>query len=85
MTLDEIFEKHPDDKEGFYRRSTFNKLKNHRPELDDKIILDGILKHKVGWLKGLKGWGNEESRKMGFIIPEFMIEDAKADDWELTE
>lgn len=37
----------------------------------------------VGWAKGLKAWGNEESRKIGFWIPQFMIEDAQANDWEL--
>jgi hypothetical protein len=39
----------------------------------------------IKWLKGLKAWGNEDARKLGFIIPKFMIEDANADDWEIME
>ncbi len=85
MTLEEIFKKYPNDKKGFYRQSMFDRLKNHRPDLDDKSILDGILKHWVEWLKGLKAWGNQESIDMGFIIPSFMIEDANANDWKLYE
>jgi hypothetical protein len=38
----------------------------------------------IEWAKGLKAWGNEESRSMGFWIPQFMLEDAEADDWELV-
>ena len=39
-----------------------------------------ILITDVKWAKGLKAWGNEESRELGFIIPQFMIDDAMADD-----
>lgn len=39
----------------------------------------------IKWLKQLKAWGNQESRSLGFIIPDFMIEDANADDWELVQ
>lgn len=39
----------------------------------------------VEWLKGLKDWGNQESKDMGFSIPSFMIDDANADDWELCK
>lgn len=38
----------------------------------------------VGWCKQLKAWGNQESREMGFWIPDYMIKDANADDWELA-
>jgi hypothetical protein len=38
----------------------------------------------VKWLKQLKAWANEESRWLGFIIPQTMIEDANAEDWELS-
>lgn len=41
-----------------------------------------IFSANIKWLKQMKAWGNEESRKMGFIIPQFMIDDAEADDWE---
>lgn len=85
MTLNEIFEKYSDDKNGFYRRAMFEKLKKHRPDLHENDILKSLPKHSVEWLKGLKAWGNQESRNMGFIIPDFMIEDANATDWELYE
>lgn len=41
--------------------------------------------YTVEWLKGLKAWGTAGNRKMGFIIPQFMIDDAQADDWEVIE
>lgn len=52
----------------------------------DEIILKRptrCLPHDIKWLKQMKIWGNEESRKLGFFIPESMIEDANADDWEI--
>lgn len=39
----------------------------------------------VEWLTGLHAWGNEESRQMGFLLPQFMITDAIADDWEIVD
>lgn len=39
----------------------------------------------IKWLKQLKAYGNEESRKLGFFIPDGMISDADADDWEVVE
>lgn len=41
--------------------------------------------YDILWLKQLKAWGNEESRDMGYIIPQHMIDDANADDWEIVE
>lgn len=51
---------------------------------DDEVELKrpNRMPHNVAWLKQLKAWGNEESRKMGFGIPQCMIDDAIADDWE---
>lgn len=37
---------------------------------------------EVAWLKGLEKWGTESNRKLGFFIPNEMIEDANANDWE---
>lgn len=37
----------------------------------------------IEWCKGLKEWGDPELRAKGYIIPDFMVEDAKADDWEI--
>lgn len=85
MTLDEIFEKYPDDKNGFFRRENIDRLKKHRPDLTEEFIIENYPKNTVGWLKQLKINGNEESRKLGFIIPQFMIEDANANDWEIFE
>ncbi len=39
----------------------------------------------ISWLRQLKAWGNTESRELGFLIPQFMIDDAEASDWELCE
>jgi hypothetical protein len=39
----------------------------------------------VGYLKECHVWYNEESRQLGFIIFQCMIDDHKADDWELVE
>ncbi len=66
MTLDEAFEKYPDDKK-MARKSKPN-----------------FTAH-IEWLKGLKAWGNKESRELGYAIPQFMIEDSNADDWELVK
>jgi hypothetical protein len=85
MTLDEIFEKYPDNKTGFYRKYNLDQYKKYRTEFSEKDILERINKHDVKWLKGLKAWGNEQSKELGFIIPVSMIEDANADDWELSE
>ena len=85
MKLEEVFAKYPDEQDGFYRQKKVDELIKHRPDLTETEIIEAILRHSVGWLKGLKGWGNEESRKLGFIIPSCMIEDANADDWKLFE
>jgi len=85
MTLDEIFEKYSDDKDGFYRKSYVDRLKKHRPDLTEEYIIEKSPKYPVDWLKGLKAWGNQESRDLGFFISKGMIEDANADDWELYE
>ena len=54
---------------------------------DDKTIIRTSRSHMppatVKWCKGLKAWGCQEARNMGFFIPQFMIDDAHADDWEL--
>jgi hypothetical protein len=53
---------------------------------DIKMKRNGdISAYSISWLKSLKVWGNNESRELGFKIPQFMIEDAKADDWEKIE
>lgn len=83
MTLDEVFEKYPDTTEGFYRRDYVKQWKNRRPEMTEDDIVNMVRKYSVKWLKGLKMYGNEESREMGFIIWDAMIEDANADDWEI--
>ena len=36
----------------------------------------------IAWLKDFHAWGNEDARKLGFMIPDSMIEDANANDWE---
>lgn len=49
-----------------------------------KMTRPGLnMDYDIAWLKGLKAWGNQESRELGFIIPQFMIDDAQADDWEI--
>lgn len=87
MTLDEAFSKY-DDSIKLRRTSLVNLYKNS-PDIDldklEKYLKEGGLAHDIEWLKGLKVWGNEESRKMGFLIPQHMIEDANADDWEIVE
>jgi hypothetical protein len=40
---------------------------------------------KIQWWKMHKQWANQESRDMGFIIPQHMIDDANADDFEVVE
>lgn len=35
------------------------------------------------WCKGLLEWADPELRHKGYIIPQIMIDDAIADDWEL--
>lgn len=69
MTLEEAFEKYSD--ETILKR---------------KDALE-ILAADIKWLKGLKAWGkvwgNEESRKLGVIVPQLMIDDANANDWEV--
>ncbi len=35
------------------------------------------------WCKGLVEWADPDLRHKGYVIPQFMIEDAQADDWEL--
>lgn len=85
MKLDEIFEKYPNETEGFYRKANLEKLKKQCPDASEETILKVMSKYPVVWLKGLKGWGNQESRNMGYGIPQFMIDDANADDWELYQ
>lgn len=80
MTLVEIFEKH-NNETLCYRQSMLDKLKKHRDDLNESEILEKMFKNSVGYLKGLKGWANQESRDMGYIIPQFMIDNAIADDW----
>lgn len=41
--------------------------------------------YPISWLKQFKLYGSEEYRDLGFIIPDFMIEDANADDWEIIK
>jgi hypothetical protein len=41
--------------------------------------------YPIRWLKDLKMWGNIEARKLGFFIPDIMIETADATDWELYD
>lgn len=56
---------------------------------DDSVKLKRKVKNRDGctikFLKGLKAWGNQESRDLGFIIPQFMIDDANANDWDVYE
>lgn len=61
--------------EAFEKYDDTTKLKRHGYNMA----------YDIAWLKGLKAWGNEESRKLGFIIPQFMIDDANADDWEIAQ
>lgn len=60
-------------------------------EAFEKYSDDIYLKRKKGFvslsildLKDMVAWANEDSRKLGFIIPQCLIEDAQADDWELS-
>lgn len=52
---------------------------------DIKLNRPGYMSHDIAWLKQLKAWGNNESRTLGYIIPQFMIDDANATDWEVTK
>lgn len=83
MTLDEAFEKF-DDTTLLRRRYYVERLLKRRPDLKESDIGDSGA-HSVEFLKGMKSWGNQESRRLGFLIPDFMIEDANADDWEVVK
>ena len=51
---------------------------------DQKIyrLSDKFMSPKsIEYAKQLKAWGNEKSRKLGYWIPDFMIEGAEATDW----
>jgi len=64
------------------------KLEEAFEKYDDKVKLkrpNYNLSFTIRWLKQLKAWGNQESRDMGFLIPQPMIDDANADDWEVIE
>lgn len=39
----------------------------------------------IAWAKLLKEWGKEELRKEGFWMPEYMVEDANANDWQIYD
>ena len=84
MTLDEAFEKY-DDSVKIRRHSCKDRFKDCDPARIEEALKDGAGAHDIKWLKGLKSWGNEEFRKLGFFIPQFMIDDAEADDWEIYE
>ena len=68
MTLDEAFEKYPDE--------TILKRKSH---------VNITFNANMEYLKSMKPWACEYARNTGFIIPQSMIDDAKADDWEVYE
>lgn len=87
MTLPEAFEKY-DDTVKLRRKSFYqNFVKSGRltQEQLDEFLSNGVGSNDIEWLKGMYAWGNEESREMGFIIPQFMIDNAQADDWEVYE
>lgn len=49
---------------------------------DDKIYRTSIkhpLPATIKWAKSMKAWGSQEARDLGFIIPQFMIDDTKSD------
>ena len=75
MKLTEAFKKYADDVKLVRNKKQYNILGEEVPRMAADIK----------FLKGLHAWGNEDSRKLGFIIPDFMIDDAQADDWEVLE
>lgn len=84
MKLQEILEKYQDENKKFRRKNLEDKFRpSHFDDEDWKNMLDiGVYSHSIEWLKMIHAIGNEESRKLGFLIPQFMIDDAQADDWE---
>lgn len=85
MTLQEAFEKYSDNQ--LMRRASYKDLfpSHYDQALVQSFLEKGLGAYPIYWLKQLIGWGNEESRKMGFIIPQSMIDDANANDWEIIE
>lgn len=64
------------------------KLEEAFEKYDDSIRMkrpSSFSAYDIKWLKGLHAWGNQESRDMGFWIPQFMIDDANAEDWKIVE
>jgi hypothetical protein len=85
MKLEEAFKLYSD--ETTLRRASF---KDTFPEYVDKEKLQEYLEsgggaYDIGWLKKQHARADKELRKLGFIIPDYMIEDANADDWELVK
>jgi hypothetical protein len=97
MKLEEAFRKYPDET-LMIRKSNMDYFINHvnnsstykdATQEEKNAAIDQYSKNKfyhkkISFLKQLYAWGNEESRRMGFGIPDFMIEDAKADDWQIV-
>lgn len=79
MTLSEIFEKYTEGK--FFRTSW--PLPQFLKTTDYQEIYDYFKNRSASyeWLKGLHAWGNNESRGMGFVILDLMLNDAEANDW----
>lgn len=85
MTLDGIFEKYQEPTNGFYRRKTVDELKERRKFLTEKDAIECVCKYSLKWLKELKIYANQKYIEIGFCIPDFVIEDANADDWEFYD
>lgn len=85
MTLDHILETYTDEKSKFYRRKFLEIYKKRCPELEEEFIKKDMYACDLETLKGIKAFGNQRAVNMGFLIPNGMIEDANADDWELQE
>lgn len=86
MTLDEIFEKYDGNNEiQFIRKSIIEYHKKQIPDISEEEIKKLILTYGIEFFKSLKEWGKEEYRKIGFWVPQFIIDDSNADDWEVFE